>query len=63
MAAAVAGERFWEGHGCRVCGETKRYTTSGQCVACTKRRAALRQASFSDTYKAAGGRRGEVTSG
>ncbi|EKL3440989.1 hypothetical protein PRA02_004691 [Salmonella enterica] len=31
-------DRFFEGKPCVKCGETQRYTTSSQCVACSKQR-------------------------
>lgn len=42
-AALVAGETIYFGRPCTTCGAKGRYTSSGCCTGCTKRRAADRQ--------------------
>lgn len=36
IVAAKQGMSRYEGKPCRVCGGTERYTTSNNCVACSK---------------------------
>lgn len=37
FTAAAAGKKHYKGKPCRSCGHAFRYTTTGVCVACTKR--------------------------
>jgi hypothetical protein len=36
VKAAAAGERFYEGQICPICGGTQRYVAQGNCVACMR---------------------------
>jgi hypothetical protein len=36
--AALRGALHYEGRACRVCGATTKYTSTSQCVPCTKRK-------------------------
>jgi len=40
LEAAERGQTHYEGRPCSICGATLRYTTTRNCVACTKTRAA-----------------------
>lgn len=60
-AAAESGEVIYDARtACSSCGSLQRYTSSGQCVPCTKTRANNRLGAIRETLSAAktqGGRR------
>lgn len=52
LVAAAAGRLKFLGRPCRKCGGEVRYTSSRQCVACTKARAIADQAMIREMLRA-----------
>lgn len=53
LKAAKEGKTHYDGSACKTCGETMRYVSTGQCVACNKIRTYSQREKIRDLIRAA----------